>query len=157
MCKCVCVRVSGNHACRAGFLWWHRKWWCNSIQSPCFFHTLPVSGSAFLTLAYLPLVLESCEHGGYGHGLWALWLRQMHTHRNTELRGWELGNPCKCSSVFISHSRPLTPGRFCFYERVLFYQRPHAICVSVCIENSLIIDTSSSKAIYSILAITSAL
>lgn len=34
-----------------------------------FFHTLPVSGSAFLTLAYLPLVLESCEHGGYGHGL----------------------------------------------------------------------------------------
>lgn len=35
---------------------------------------LPLSISPFLTLVYLPLVFESCEHGGYGHAVGAFWL-----------------------------------------------------------------------------------
>lgn len=34
-----------------------------------FTQSLPLSVSPFLTLVHLPLVLESCEHGGYGHAL----------------------------------------------------------------------------------------
>lgn len=41
LCVWVHVCVRGNHACPAEFLWWHGKWWCNSIQSKSFFtHSL---------------------------------------------------------------------------------------------------------------------
>lgn len=63
--------------------------------------SLPLSVSPFLTLVYLPLVLESCEHGCYGHAVRAFF--------HTKLK--KVCDLFKCSFIFISHSRLLSTGR----------------------------------------------
>lgn len=86
LCVWVHVCMRGNHACPAEFLWWHGKWWCNSIQSRSFFtHSLSPTRcfSHIHEFALRPpwvSVLQSCKCVGYSGSLWALWLN---THSQT--------------------------------------------------------------------------
>lgn len=74
VCEHVCIKT--DHVCPAEFLWWHRKWWCNSIQSLSFFtHSLSPSSVVLRQSFIFPLaavifqVWKSCESIGYGRGL----------------------------------------------------------------------------------------
>lgn len=94
-------------------LWWHRKWWCNSIQSQSFFshaHCLPLCVSH--TIMYLPLGHRDIPSPTimWARWLWSRSLSQTHTDTFMEHAGWELRNLLKCKTGFRRiHTADLWP------------------------------------------------
>lgn len=88
------LHVRGNHACHAAFLWWHRKWWCNSIQSPLFpfFYTVPPS-----------ICLTVSHTGVFAAGDWIMWAWWLWS-RSLSFLVADTQNPgslFQCSSVLL--------------------------------------------------------